>query len=134
MIKLLKTKTYNQFKERITQLEKELEEEKQSHTALSDAYENQSVDLKLIKEQYDSLLNKLNDSDENSVKFVISKDLTQVTPVVRVNTESHEKMIEMGYIKDGDENHKFATQLALITIVDEAVDQIIESFSAPIEK
>lgn len=72
-------------------------------------------------------------SDTNSVELSIENDLTKVTPTVKFRTDVYEKMVELGYLSDKDDGNDMAIQIALMTISFEALQQIIESFSAPVE-
>lgn len=75
-------------------------------------------------------------SDQNSVTLQVNDDLTSVTPYVRVKEEVFEKMVELHYLNDAvnPETKAMAMQLALLTIANESLDQIIESFTSPVEK
>lgn len=68
-------------------------------------------------------------SNENSVTLIIDDNLDKVTPIVRYKETAKEKLIELGYITDAALiKDNFAIQLGLMTIANEAVAQIIESF------
>lgn len=72
-------------------------------------------------------------ADSNVVELEIANDLTTVTPTVRFRRDVFEKMVELGYLSDKDQNNDMAIQVALMTITHEALQQIIDSFSEPVE-
>src|SRR5690554_3941000 len=72
-------------------------------------------------------------SDTNSVELAIANDLTTVTPTIKFRRDVFEKMVELGYLSDKDEGNAMAIQVALMTVSFEALQQIIEAFSEPVE-
>lgn len=72
-------------------------------------------------------------SDTNSVELAIANDLTTVTPTIKFRRDVFEKMVELGYLSDKDEGNAMAIQIALMTVSFEALQQIIEAFSEPVE-
>lgn len=99
--------------------------EKETKAALSEArkaFEEKEQELENLKDL-------LRETDENSVTLKVSNDLTKVVPIVRYNPSTVEKFIELGYLSDDQERNTFAAQLALLTIVQEAVSQILENFT-----
>lgn len=72
-------------------------------------------------------------SDVNEVILQIEDDLTTIIPIIRWKDGTPEKLIEAGYITDVS-NSRVATQVALMMIGGEALEEIIESFTQPIKE
>lgn len=70
---------------------------------------------------------------ENSVTLKISNDMEQVTPIVRYRNDAFERLFQEGMVDDTQADNPFATQLALLTVASEALNQLLESFEAPLE-
>ncbi len=69
---------------------------------------------------------------EDTVTLTISDDFSRVTPVVRFNTETREKMVVDGLITEKADH--YSAQLALISICSEALSQMIAQFTEEVEE
>lgn len=90
-------------------------------------------ELKAAKDQVSQLQKAYSSADENSVTLRVSDDLTKVVPIVRFKPSTFDKFAELGYLKDEQEGNTFAAQLALLTVVQEALGQILESFTEEVD-
>jgi len=68
------------------------------------------------------------DADKNSVEIRIDDTITTGTPIVRYKQTVIDKLVEEGYLREGNTD-QFAIQLALITISQEILTQLVESFT-----
>lgn len=101
---------------------------------LQDHLSKSQRDVQDIKEENDRLMELTSNSDKNEVVLRISEDLTLITPVVRWRgDETSEKLIELGMLKDSN-NTKMATQVALMAVALEGLEQIIEEFQPSIQE
>lgn len=90
--------------------------------------------IQLIRDENQKLLDYSVQSDTNEVIIRISEDLTSITPIVRWRGEdASEKLIELGMLKDAN-NTKTATQVALMTIALDGLEQIIEEFQPTVQE
>jgi flagellar motility protein MotE (MotC chaperone) len=96
---------------------------------INDKLSKLQEELNQKEQELENLKDLLRETDENSVTLKVSNDLTKVVPIVRYNPSTVEKFIELGYLSDDQERNTFAAQLALLTIVQEAVSQILENFT-----
>lgn len=71
------------------------------------------------------------DNDKNSVEIRIDDSITTGTPIVRYKQAVVDKLVEEGYLRDGNTD-QFAIQLALLTISQEILTQLVESFAEPV--
>lgn len=71
------------------------------------------------------------DTDKNSVEIRIDDNITTGTPIVRYKQTVVDKLVEEGYLRDGNTD-QFAIQLALLTISQEILTQLVESFAEPV--
>ena len=112
--------------------EKELTEQME---ALSEAEarlkkaENDLVECYRIMGGMKNQINVLQeDADKNSVEIRIDDTITTGTPIVRYKQTVIDKLVEEGYLREGNTD-QFAIQLALITISQEILTQLVESFT-----
>lgn len=68
-------------------------------------------------------------SDENTVTLTISEDLETITPTVKHQKNLAEKLMQEGRISESSRSDDFSVQLALMMIAEEALGQLIDSFS-----
>lgn len=75
-------------------------------------------------------------ADHNTITLTVRDDLTQVTPSVKVKPEVFDKMVELGYMDDHvtSETKSHLMQTAMLVIGAEALEQIVESMSQPINE
>nr|MDA3807835.1 hypothetical protein [Thiomicrorhabdus sp.] len=67
--------------------------------------------------------------NETSVKIILDDTLEKATPIIKYNANITDKLIESGYLSHNDAD-KFAVQIALLTITEEVVGQLVSSFTA----
>jgi putative lipase involved disintegration of autophagic bodies len=134
MFKFIKSKSYKNIKE--------------SRDKANDERSKALADLKQAQDKLDHLLEeneelssevkKLNDlfnnSSEISVKLDIDSDLKKVTPTIKYNEDVFEKLVELGYLNDGQQGHTFSIQLALVVVASEALNQIIDTYQTDIDE
>jgi len=116
----------DQIKELSEQINWELDVYRAERTRLEE-------ELKVAKDQVSQLQKAYASADENSVTLRVSDDLTKVVPIVRFKPSTFDKFAELGYLKDEQEGNTFAAQLALLTVVQEALGQILESFTEEVD-
>lgn len=137
--------THNEALRELAEAEKEvrkltnkLHKEEEKYTDAVEAFAHTEAKLQDTIYTLEERLRKHEEafSDQNSVTLQVNDDLTSVTPYVRVKEEVFEKMVELHYLNDAvnPETKSMAMQLALLTIANESLDQIIEAFTSPIEK
>ena len=145
MFKIVKKSDFEHLQSKIISIGQKLsgyEEDLHEANNKIEEYQKLNHDLDLTIAELKNQIETFNKSDEshqlianvNSVELVIADDLTKVTPIVKFRRDVFEKMVELGYLSDKDEGSDIAIQLALMTIAHEALDQIIESFSQPVEE
>lgn len=67
--------------------------------------------------------------EKNSVSLIIHEDLTKITPIIRYREDVIDKLIELGHISEAQREDKYAIQIALAIISEEALSQMIELFT-----
>lgn len=140
MFKLMKKSDFESLNRKMDDINQKLDKAERD---LEDSYlqaeevEKHNAELRVT---IDELQEKLEEteranmiSDTNIVELRVAEDLTSVTPIVRFRTDLFEKMVELGYLSDKDSGNDMAIQVALMTISHEALQQIIDSFSEPVE-
>jgi translation initiation factor 2B subunit (eIF-2B alpha/beta/delta family) len=129
MWKILSIKRYREILEHRELLTKKLRESRESLKNAHDTNETLQAEIKSLKNTI-SVMDERNKvlSENTFVKMLLDDTLTKATPVVKYNPAIVEKLIELGYINDAMSEDKFAIQIALLTISNEAISQIIESF------
>lgn len=140
MFKVMKKKDLDLMSEKIHDIGKKLAAcQKELNDAYGKIQKNEELNESLTRtiSKLEGHIEKIEQaqllSDTNSVELSIENDLTKVTPTVKFRTDVYEKMVELGYLSDKDDGNDMAIQIALMTISFEALQQIIESFSAPVE-
>lgn len=142
---LVRKKTYNELSDKydgvLNQLTDLLANQERMNSIIGDLegeIESYNQRINEIADENKSLrssLDKQGNHDSNQVTLEIADDLTTVTPYVRWKENTPEGLIQAGMINDVDvEKSTTATQLALMTIAHEVLDEIIESFSEPIKE
>lgn len=129
MFRIVKNQTLKDYQHEIEMLKYELAGKSQIIKTLREDNERSFDTINSLNEKLEKF-----ESSTNEVVTKISTDLTQVTPIVRYNPEIVEKLIELGYVNDATAQDKFAIQLALITVAQEALTQLVESFSEELEE
>ena len=72
--------------------------------------------------------------EKNSVSLIIHEDLTKITPIIRYREDVIDKLIELGHISEAQREDKYAIQIALAIISEEALSQMIDMFTATPEE
>lgn len=140
MFKLMKKSDLDSLNQKMDCIRNKLSESQQElHSSYLQVEETEKHNEEL-KEQVRKLEEQIEESaraqliaDSNIVELQIANDLTSVVPVVRFRQDVFEKMVELGYLSDKDSGNDMAIQVALMTISHEALQQIIDSFSEPVE-
>jgi predicted nuclease with TOPRIM domain len=111
MLKILKKETYNKLIEENENLVKQLEE----------------VSEKL--NEIDKTLTSIQEANEreNSVTITFDDSLQKATPVLKYKPNITDKMVEMNIITSANTD-KYSVELALLTMTEEVVSQILDSF------
>jgi hypothetical protein len=148
MFKIIRRDTLNSLHNAIAKLHEDNEANKQHNRKLE--IENAHIEFLLgeIEEKHNALaveaetirydLLKYKEATENAdkaqVNIHIDDDLQTITPVVRwKNSITKEKLVETGRMKDTDLSNA-TIQIALMMIVNEALEEVITDFSAPVEE
>jgi len=129
---LVTQKKYNEVLSKLQDAESKIESQEvdlaykenelvESHETIRDL-EKQLEKSTIVESQYGG-----------TVTIAVSKDLETVNPIVKYNPDSFEKMVELHYLDDTQQNNKFAMQLAYMSIAKDALTQIVEAFEAPVE-
>jgi len=136
MIKIITSRSYQHLIDMYdsavstnVELYQKADEQTVRYKQLSEENENLKKERDSLKEQVEQLQKTFASSNENSVTLQISDDLTKVSPIVRFKPSTFDKFAELGYLKDEQEGNTFAAQLALLTVVQEALTQILDSFT-----
>lgn len=132
MIRIIKNSTLRKITEISVDMEKHI------HNLTEELKEldvNKTQEIYTLEEEVKALKKQLGayEQEENSVTLSIDDTLTKVTPIVRYKAELLEKLIELGYVQDDIKHDKFAIQLGVLTVANEALNQIMEAFSEPME-
>lgn len=140
MIKIITSQYHNELlstNKELTNQIRELNKQRDSEVEVLESIRAESSrleeELNTAKDQVNQLQKSYSSTDENSVTLRISDDLTKVVPIVRFKPSTFDKFAELGYLKDEQEGNTFAAQLALLTVVQEALGQILESFSEEVD-
>lgn len=144
MIKIITSQYHNELlsttKDLTNQIKELVEHRDQEFEVLGSIINNHKAEcsrleeeLKAAKDQVSQLQKAYASADENSVTLRVSDDLTKVVPIVRFKPSTFDKFAELGYLKDEQEGNTFAAQLALLTVVQEALGQILESFTEEVD-
>lgn len=124
----------NDLSARCTRLDKNNEYLSKQIDELQAHLEDAQRDIQTIRDENERLLDTAFNSYANEVTIRIGDDLTSLTPVVRwKGDETSEKLIELGYLKDAN-NTKTSTQVALMLIALEGLEQIVEDFQPTVQE
>lgn len=66
--------------------------------------------------------------ESNYVKLVFSNDLQKITPFIGFRPDCFESLFQEGFLKDGQEDNPHAIQLALMSMANDGLAQILEAF------
>lgn len=137
MIKIITSQYHNELLSTNKELTDQIKELNEQINWELDGYRAERTrleeELKAAKDQVSQLQKAYSSADENSVTLRVSDDLTKVVPIVRFKPSTFDKFAELGYLKDEQEGNTFAAQLALLTVVQEALGQILESFTEEVD-
>jgi hypothetical protein len=70
--------------------------------------------------------------DSNYVKILFSNDLQQISPFIGFRADCFESLFQEGMLKDGQENNSHAIQLALLSLANDGLSQLLEAFEADV--
>jgi hypothetical protein len=92
-----------------------------------------------VNNKLESLTKELNDIQtanqrENSVTISFDDTLTKASPILRYKPDIVDKMIELKMINEQDATQKHSVELALMTMGEEVLKQILDSFAEPFEE
>lgn len=141
MIRILSNARLQAIQDEATDLKRRCRQLNDSNQVMADevreleAYlQNTQHDLEVLKEENKRLLETSTEGDRNEVIMRIDDDMTTITPIVRWKGDStSEKLIEMGYLKDAN-NTKTATQVALMVVALESLEQLVEEFQPNVQE
>lgn len=105
-----------------TELKKELTASKRENTRLRNK-------LTAVEKQLADLQASIGNNEDNFVKFILDRDMETITPVVGYRKDVFDDLFKAGLISDAMEGKDYAIQLALISIVVEAGNQLVDAFS-----
>lgn len=120
MIKILKKETYNN-------LMKVVEESKE-----------QEETINTLSTQLDELSEKLNkieeaNQKENSVTISFDDTLEKAAPLLKYKPDIVDKLIELKLL-DINATDKYSVELAMMSMAEEVLQQILDSFAEPFEE
>lgn len=125
MFKVIKKDTYekllNLVNNTVPALELQVEVAEQECSRAAD-------EIRELKKQIETLSSK---SDDNYVKIQFSNDLFKVIPIIGYREDVFEALFQEGLLNDGD-NNPHAIQLALLTMVSDALQQLLQAFEEPL--
>jgi hypothetical protein len=111
MFKIVKKETYKKLAEDNLTLSKNLEEVNEK---LDELYKT----LEAIQQANER---------ENSVTITFDDTLQKATPILKYKPDITDKMVEMNIITSANTD-KYSVELALLTMTEEVVSQILDSF------
>ena len=140
-LKIINSKANDVLLERIAQLETEnadvclIIDELETELAKIEKQTLKTVDNeKLLKIECNRLNKLLAESNgKNSVTIIISDDLSTITPIIRHRADVFETIFQNGYLNDS-QNSKEATELAMLTIANDGLTQLLSEFVEPFKE
>ena len=89
---------------------------------------NKNIELEKKLEESLATISKMSNDDTNSVTIKMNEDLTEGTPIIRWDKEkTHDALRQGNYINSSMED-QFTTQLGLMLVAREILEQIISSY------
>lgn len=124
---------YDEMAEKLAHKEYMLEDMQDKAVKMEGSLVARDEEIMSLKETIDKYEEEYD--AENSVLLRVGDDLTQVVPFVRVKPQVFDKMVELGYLDDtvNSENKGFMMQTALLVVVSEALEQIVDSMTQPLD-
>ena len=120
------------LKAAVNEVKESLFDERSRIVTLNESLRDKTTEIEKLKQRIEELEGLFSKSDKNEVTIQISDDFSTLTPKVSWKKETTGKLIEAGVLNDVSATAT-ATQLALMDIAREGLEQIIESFSVPVE-
>lgn len=140
MFKIIKSSTYETLladkassAEALRRTESVMLEQSEVTRNLETKADALTQELQSVLDAFNEFKKKTTESETNYVRIDISNDLKTVTPVIGVRPDCFECLFQEGLVDDTQEGNQFAVQLALLSVAEEALSQIIESFEPAVE-
>lgn len=120
MIKILKKSTYNDLMKVVSDY-KEREE----------TINNLSTELEELSDK----LNKIEEANQREYSVTISFDdtLEKASPILKYKSDIVDKLIELKLL-DINATDKYSIELAMMSMAEEVLNQILDSFAEPFEE
>ena len=120
MIKILKKATYND----LMKVSEESKKQEETINSLSTQLEELSDKLNKIEEA---------NQKENSVTISFDDTLEKASPILKYKSDIADKLIELKLL-DINATDKYSIELAMMSMAEEVLNQILDSFAEPFEE
>lgn len=139
MFKIISNSRYNELLGQIETLKFELQRSIENRqTVLEELHDANIKNLGLVSslnamsEENETLKKKFSVSEDNTVTLKISPDMEVITPIISYRADAFESLFQSGMLSDAQAGNEFAIQLALMTVAQDGLSQILSSFEEEI--
>jgi hypothetical protein len=135
MFRFISTKRYKELLEleqKIGELEASLDATRGELASCSMLTESLIQTIDELRKEKEAETQNLVFEDSNYVKILFSNDLQQISPFIGFRADCFESLFQEGMLKDGQENNSHAIQLALLSLANDGLSQLLEAFEADV--